>query len=83
LIICDSAQQCAYTVYEYDENGQATAGEPNPGIPPEVGIPLPLPYILVAGVILGVLLVGGGVLLWHRAQRLSSKPSYSGAQLRS
>jgi hypothetical protein len=66
LITC--REECAYVVYEYDETGDETAGEAEPGIPPEVGVPLPFPYILGGGVFLGVLLVGAGIILRRRTR---------------
>jgi hypothetical protein len=68
LITCTSPSQCAYILYEY-EDGQEVAGEPQPGIPPEVGVKLPFPYLLGGGALVGVLLVGVGVVLWRKGRR--------------
>jgi hypothetical protein len=79
LIICQGATQCAHALYDYDVEGKERAQEPIPGIPPEVGVNVPFFYILGGGATLGLLLVGGGVLLWLRARRWASTVEYSGA----
>lgn len=70
-IICD-AGGCQTTWYEYDEDGEEVNSWTDPGVPPEVGVGLPLPYVLVGGAILGILLLGIGIVLRHRARRTSS-----------
>lgn len=67
-VVCDNAG-CAYTVYNYDATGKITAGEPKPGIPPEIGVPLPFPYLLGGGLVLGAVLIGTGVVLRRRVRR--------------
>jgi hypothetical protein len=74
LITCSSAQatDCAYVVYEYDAEGNERAQEPKPGIPPEVGVLVPLPYLLGGGLVLGMGLIGLGIFLRRRVLRQSS-----------
>jgi hypothetical protein len=77
IIICNAAG-CAYVLYEYAVDGTVKVSEQVPGIPPEVGVPLPVPYLLVGGVVLGVLLIVGGFILWRRARRLKPEPRRAG-----
>jgi hypothetical protein len=74
LITCSSAQatDCAYIVYEYDSEGSEHAQEAKPGIPPEVGVLVPFPYLLGGGLVLGVMLIGLGIVLRRRVLRQSS-----------
>jgi hypothetical protein len=69
-IIC-SGGSCQTTWYEYDEDGEEVRSWTDPGIPPEVGVGLPLPYVLGGGALLGVLLLSIGVALRRRARRMS------------
>jgi len=73
LIICD-AGGCQTTWYRffYEDGKQKTTQWTDPGVPPEVGVDLPVPYILAGGALLGVLLVGTGIILRRKAQRLAS-----------
>ena len=65
-IICYAGGSCKTTWYEYDEDGEEVNRRTDSGIPPEVGVSLPFPYILGGGAFLGILLVGIGVFLRRR-----------------
>jgi hypothetical protein len=74
---CDEAGNCTHDIHEYTFNeapGAEVAAEKtvtgNPGDPTESGVPLPFPYLLVIGALLGVLLIGGGIVLRRRALQL-------------
>jgi hypothetical protein len=79
IVVCDTFRNCTQTVYKYTVNQDAnatmanqTAGQPMPGDPTTSGVPLPLPYLLGAGMLLGVLLIGSGITLRRRALRLNA-----------
>jgi hypothetical protein len=73
-IICD-AGGCQTTWYKYDEEGQEIRHWADPGIPPEVGVSLPFPYILGGGAALGALLIGAGIVLRRKARSTSPRPA--------
>jgi hypothetical protein len=63
---------CTATLYTYARDGSEAAHPLGPVPVPIVGVPLPFPYILGGGILLGVLSVGTGVVLRRRAQCQSS-----------
>ena len=73
VIVC-TAYGCRTTWYRfYFKDGQeAKKVWTDPGVPPEVGVSLPMPYLLGGGAFLGVLLVGTGVALRIRARHRRS-----------
>jgi hypothetical protein len=71
VIIC-SGGSCQTTWYEYDEDGEEVRSWTDPNIPPEVGVGVPLPYLLGGAAILGLLLLASGIVLRRRARRLRS-----------
>lgn len=71
VIICQESS-CQTTWYEYDRSGEEVDHKIEPGIPAELGVPLPFPFILVGGACLGTLLVGTGILLRRRARLLDT-----------
>ena len=70
-IICD-VHGCQTTWYKYNKEGQETKRWTVLGFPPEVGVPLPFPYVLGGGAVLGALLIGAGIALRRRARYVDS-----------
>jgi len=70
-VICD-AGMCKTTWYEYDKAGDEVRHWTEPGRPPEVGVPIPFPYVLGGGTLLGILLIGAGIVLRCKARSSGS-----------
>ena len=71
LITCDAnGQNCSRILCEYDEDGLESC-HAKASIP-DVGVPLPFPYVLGGGVLFGVLLISSGLILRRRARRLNA-----------
>lgn len=73
IIFCDGIPGCQYNWYRYtpsdgDLATETVKGSNEPGLPPEVGVEIPFPYILGGGLLLGTVLVVAGVILRHRAR---------------
>ncbi|HKZ84531.1 MAG TPA: hypothetical protein VJ793_12820 [Anaerolineae bacterium] len=61
---------CSTTWFELDNKGKLLKLRSEPGVPPKTGVDVPMPYVLAGGALLAVALIGVGLVLRRRAQRV-------------
>ena len=63
---------CSTTVFELDNKGNILKLSSQPGVPPQTGVDVPVPYILAGGALLAAALIAVGLVLRRRAQRVAA-----------